>query len=136
MLVLCAELCVYRRQSRLFPSELLVKVRGIRRVSDGREVWWWDTLVIDIVKVDILEEQVSFDILSVCFSGTESSSWISGEELDTGQHWNDRPSRMPTHSLQKRDRVSWHGDRVQWFIFQNGIEDFVLVVTPEGRLSE
>jgi hypothetical protein len=45
-----------RRQGRLFAREFLVKVRGIGRSLDSGEVGWWDSFMVDIVKVDIFEE--------------------------------------------------------------------------------
>ena len=56
LLIHSAQLRMNRCKGRLFTRKLLVKVRSIGRSFDGREVRWWDTFMVDIVKVDIFEE--------------------------------------------------------------------------------
>lgn len=70
-----------RSQRRLFPRKLLIKVGRVGSIADGREIGRRDPLVVDIVKVDILEEEVSFDIFSIGLPGTQSSSGISRQKL-------------------------------------------------------
>jgi hypothetical protein len=72
---------VHRRQRRLLARKLLVKVAGIRRVSDSREVRRRDTFVVDVIKVDVLEEEVALDVFRVGLGGAESASRVSSEEL-------------------------------------------------------
>jgi hypothetical protein len=79
LLIRSAELCVHRSQGRLFPREFLVEIRGIGCALDGREVGWWDPLVVDVVKVDIFEEEVSLDILGIGLARSQSSSGISSQ---------------------------------------------------------
>ena len=73
-------------QSGLFTSKLLVKVAGIGatvlknimlsmhcamniKVTDNRgEVGWRNTLVQDVIKVDILEERMTFDLFGIGLS--------------------------------------------------------------------
>lgn len=38
--------------------------------------------------------------------------------------------------LKDGDGIAGHRDRVQWLIFEDGVEDFVLVVSAERRLAE
>jgi hypothetical protein len=71
-----------RRQGRLFPCELLVEIGSIGCALDSGEVGRWDPLVVYIIKVDVLEEEMSLDVFCIGFAGTESSSRISREELD------------------------------------------------------
>ena len=71
-----------RSEGWLFPGEFLVEIGSIRCALDGWEVRWWDPLVVDIIKVDILEEEVSLDIFSVRLASTKSSSGVSCQELE------------------------------------------------------
>lgn len=43
---------------------------------------------------------------------------------------------MITHPLQQVDSLTRHGHRVERLIFQDCIEDFILVISPERRLTE
>jgi len=46
--------------------------------------------VVDIIKVDIFEEEVSLDVLCVGFASTQSSCGVSSEKLHHQQltfHW-------------------------------------------------
>jgi len=43
---------------------------------------------------------------------------------------------VPAYALQKIHSLSRHGHRVKRFILENGIKDFVLVISTERRLSE
>lgn len=65
----------------MFPGEFLVEIGSISCALDGREVRWWDPLVVDIIEIDILEEEVSLDVLSVGLTSTKSSSRVSCQEL-------------------------------------------------------
>lgn len=46
------------------------------------------------------------------------------------------PCANGTHLLQYGNSVSWHGDRIQGFVLEDSVENFVLVVATERRLSE
>ena len=79
MLIRRTQLCMYRRQCRLFPRKLLVKVARIGGVANGREVRWRDASVIDIFKVDIFEEEMTLDILGFVLAVSKRSIIISSE---------------------------------------------------------
>ena len=48
---------------------------------DLGEVRWRDALVQHIVKVDILEERMSLDLLSIALAGTKPPVRVTGQEL-------------------------------------------------------
>lgn len=56
LLVRLAQLRMNRSQCGLLPCKLLIKIASVSSITDHWEVWWWDSFVIDIVKVDIAEE--------------------------------------------------------------------------------
>ena len=53
----------------------------MQRTYNCREIWWGNTLVQDIIEVDVLKERVSLDFLRVRLAGPETSSRIPREEL-------------------------------------------------------
>ena len=63
-------------------------------------------------------------------SGSRKSSLsrLSAERL--------RRMYKDTHLSQQRYCISGHRHRVKWFILENGIENVILVVALEGRLTE
>jgi len=65
----------------LFPGEFLVEIGSIGCTLDSWEIGWRDSLVVDIIEIDILEEEVSLDVLSVGLTSTKSSSRVSCQEL-------------------------------------------------------
>lgn len=77
LLVGGTQLRMHRRKSRLLAREFLVKVGRIGCALDRREVRRRDPLVVDIVKVDILEEQVALDVFSISLAGSQSSRRVS-----------------------------------------------------------
>lgn len=56
LLIRLAQLRMDRSQCGLLPCKLLVKIASVSSITDHREVWWWDSFMIDIVKVDVAEE--------------------------------------------------------------------------------
>ena len=42
-----------------------------------REVWRGNTFVKDIIEIDVLEERMPLDFLSISFTGAESTIWIT-----------------------------------------------------------
>lgn len=46
------------------------------------------------------------------------------------------PADIPTHSLQEGHGVSRHRDRIQRFVLQDRIEDFIFVLSSEWRLTQ
>jgi len=75
--------------------------------------------VIDIVPRNVPKEGVAHNLLRVGRAGSESQFRLAGKEL-----------------LENRDGISWHVDRVERLIGENGVVDFVFVFTAEGRLLE
>lgn len=45
--------------------------------NNSREVWWWDTLVHNIIEVDIFEERMPFNLFRISFPGSKTTIWIS-----------------------------------------------------------
>lgn len=62
-------------------EETLPLTRRVGCVTDRREVRWRDSFVVDIIKVYVFEEQVSFNVLCVGFACSQSACRISREEL-------------------------------------------------------
>lgn len=59
------ETVIRRGLGRVFPRELGVKVGHILGRGDHGQERWGDTLVVDIVKVDVTEVGVCLDLLSI-----------------------------------------------------------------------
>lgn len=95
---------MHRRQSWFLASELNVEIARVRMTvlssvqhqqrdqslvysitNNGREVWWWNSFVEDVVKVDILEEGVPLDFFCISLTGTQATLWVSGQQLDQCQ---------------------------------------------------
>lgn len=131
MLVRRAQLRVNRRQRRLLAREFLVEVGRVGRAFDGREVRRWDPFVVDIVKVDIFEEEVSLDVLRVGLASSQSSGRVARKQLDSCQLEPSTETTLAAYPLKKRDSVPRHGDGVQRLILEDGVEDLVLVVASE-----
>jgi hypothetical protein len=72
---------VHRRESRLLLCELRVEVARVGRSANGREVWRRDALVVHVVKADVFEEQMGFDLVGVGFARTESASRVASQQL-------------------------------------------------------
>jgi len=75
--------------------------------------------MIYVVPVNIPEERLVHDLLSVGWPATKTSFRLAGQKL-----------------LQHGNRVAWHVDRIKRLIRKNRIVDFVLVLTTEWRLLE
>ena len=52
---------------------------------DSREVRWWNTLVQNIIKADILEERMSLDLFCVGLSGAQTTSGVTCQQLNWTQ---------------------------------------------------
>lgn len=105
---------------------------------DRREVRGRDALVQDIVEVHVLEERMSLDLLRIALSRAESPCGVASEKLKRlsttcpQQH----TELSNSHLLQNRDGITRHRDGVQGLVLEDGVEDFVLVVPAERRLTE
>jgi hypothetical protein len=75
--------------------------------------------MIHIIPVDVPEEGMAHNLLSIRGAGTEALLGFAGEEL-----------------LEDRHRVARHVDRVEGLICENGVVDFVFVLAAEGRLLQ
>jgi hypothetical protein len=62
-------------------GELSVEVGGVSRRFDGWFVWWSDSLVVDIIPVDVLKEGMGHDLLRISWPGTKTMLRFSCEEL-------------------------------------------------------
>lgn len=49
--------------------------------NNGREVWWGNTLMEDVVPIDILEEWLFLNLFCVSLSGTQPPRRIASEKL-------------------------------------------------------
>lgn len=81
LLIRRAQLRMHRCQRRLFPRELLIEIARVGRISDGREVWWCDPAMVDVVKGDVFEEEVFLDLLGVGLACSESSGGVASQQL-------------------------------------------------------
>jgi hypothetical protein len=72
---------MHRRKGRLLPREFLVEVARVGGVSDGGEVRRGNTLVVDVVEIDILEEKMALDLLGVRLACAKTAGGVAGEQL-------------------------------------------------------
>lgn len=86
---------LYRCQNRRHARKFRVEIAGIGGTRNLRLEWWLNSLVIDIVPVDISEKGLAHDFLCVSWSTSQALVRFSGQEL-----------------LEDRDRVSRHVDWV------------------------
>jgi hypothetical protein len=75
--------------------------------------------VVDVIPVNIPEESMRHDFLSVRRTGSKSQIGLAGEEL-----------------LENGYRVAGHMDGVERLVSENGVVDFVLIFASEGGLLE
>jgi hypothetical protein len=76
-------------------------------------------LVVNIIPVDVPEERMGHDFLSVGRSRSQSHLRLTSEQL-----------------LEDGNRIAGHVDGVERLIGENGVVNFVFVFTAEGRLLE
>lgn len=118
-LIRWAQNAVHRRERRLHRREICVEPLSVRRTAERRLVRRWNLPRHDHVPVCVSEEWVLLDLLGVSWARSQSLRWVSRQE-----------------AVQDGDGVGRHVDRVQRLVFQDGVEDFILVVTAEGRLTQ
>lgn len=75
--------------------------------------------MVNVVPVDVAEEGVRHDLLGISRTGSETQFRLAGQQL-----------------LQNGNRVARHVNGVKRLICKNGIVDFILVLTTEGRLLQ
>lgn len=100
-------------------SELGVEVASIRRALNSRHERRLHTLVVDVVPDNVAEEWLAHHFLGIRRSASQSLIGLTSEEL-----------------LEDRNRVSGHVDGVQGLIGENGVVNFVLILSSEWRLLE
>ena len=72
-----------------------------------------------VVPVDVAEEGMRLDLLSIGRARTQAPRWIAREQ-----------------TLQQRHRVARHLDRIQRLVLKDRVKDLVLVVAAERRLAQ
>lgn len=113
-----------------------------RGTHDVGEEGTGNTLVEDVVPVGILEEEVRLDLGGISLARTESTDRVASEELCVAIGRSATALShaiffcISTHLLQNRHAVLGHVNGVQRLVLENGIEDLILVVSAEGRLTE
>lgn len=105
------------RENRGDTGELRVEVARISRVANRGQEGRGNTFVVDVVPVDVAEECMGHDFLSICGSGAQSQLRLTSEQL-----------------LENRNGVARHVNRIQGLIRKNGIVDFIFIFTTEGGL--
>lgn len=108
-----------RGQHRRDTREFRVEVASIRSALDLWEERWLHALVVNVVPVDVAEKGLAHDLLRVRGATSQPLVGLTGKQL-----------------LQDRHRVSRHVDRVERLVRQNGVVDFVFILTSEGRLLQ
>lgn len=68
-------------QNRRYACEFRVEIARIGGTGDLRLEWGLNSLVVDIVPVDISEERLAHDFLGIRRSTSETLIWFSGQEL-------------------------------------------------------
>lgn len=79
LLILRRQLGVYRRKRRLLARKLLVEITCISRVPDRGEIRSGDAFIVHIIKIDVFEKQVLFDVFSVGLACTKSTNRVARE---------------------------------------------------------
>lgn len=115
----CRLTTLHRCQDRRHTGKFGIKITRVLLVLDSRLERWRYPLLIHILPIHPPEEGMTHDFLRVCRSGAESMCWFTSEQL-----------------LQNGNGVAWHMDRVEWFVGQDGVVDFILIFTAEGGLLE
>ena len=78
---------------------------------DCREVGWGNALVQHVIKVNIFEEWMSLDLLSVTLTGAETPGRVSCEQLQASSIiqyfvWKKKASRVPSGVPRRRHAAS------------------------------
>jgi hypothetical protein len=73
----------------------------VKRAHDCREVWRGYTFVENVIPVDVLEERLPLDFLSVPFPRAKPAIWVSSEKLQVintsaGKSWPTRNGTEPS----------------------------------------
>lgn len=73
--------------------------------------------MVDVIPVDVPEECMGHDFLGIGRTRAQSQLGLTSKQF-----------------LQDRDRVAGHVDGIQRLVGENGVIDFVLILTTEGGL--
>lgn len=106
-------------ENRSNACKLGVKVARVRSTLDLGQERRLNSLVVDVVPVDVAEEGLAHDLLRVGRAASKSLVGFSGEEF-----------------LKNGNGIPRHVNRVEGFISQNGVVNLVFVFTSEGRLLQ
>ena len=110
---------LHRREDRSDARELGIKIARVGGTLDLRLKGRGDLLVPNVVPVDVAEEGVAHDFLRVRRARPQPQLGLPHQEL-----------------LEDRDRIPRHVDRVERFVGQDGVVDFVFVFASEGGLLQ
>lgn len=72
---------MYWRQNRRNTREFRVEIARIRGAGNLRLEWWLDSLVVHVIPIDISEEWLAHNFLSVSGSASETLIGLSGKQL-------------------------------------------------------
>lgn len=75
--------------------------------------------MVDIVPVDVPEERVRHDLLSIRRARSKTQLWLTSEQF-----------------LEDGDGVSRHMDWIKWLVGKNRIVDLIFILSTERRLLE
>lgn len=70
---------LYRREHRRDTRKLGIEVARIRRTLDGRLEWWSDSLVVDVVPIDVSEKWLAHDFLGIGWSTSQTLVRLASE---------------------------------------------------------
>lgn len=89
-----------------------------------------------IIPADVLEKRMALDRCGVILARTQSSLGIAREQLQYNQRTSAVSGKQTgakmSHRLKNGYRVSGHMNWVKRFVFQNRVENFILIFTSEG----
>jgi len=63
---------LHGRQHRRNARKLLVEITRVLVILDGRFEWWWNSLGVYILPIDVLEKGVAHDLLGISWATTQS----------------------------------------------------------------
>lgn len=98
-------------------GELCIEVARIGRVANSGQEGRGNAFMVDVVPVDVAEECMGHDFLSIRGTGAQSQLRLTSEKF-----------------LKDGNGVSRHMNRIQGLIRKDSVVDFVFIFTTEGRL--
>lgn len=106
-----------RGQDWSHTGELGIEVARIRRALDLGHERRVDALVVDVLPVDVPKERLAHHLLCVGWAAAQTLVGLPRQQL-----------------LQNRHRVPRHVDRIERLVGENGVINFVLVLSSERGL--